>query len=190
MKKYCVPITVITAVVLSVVIYQQDSEAQASEPSPAPSPATVEGSTAGGAAVFVTNIPAGYRDWKLISVAREEGELNDIRAILGNEIAVKAYREGKLPFPEGTIIARLAWSLDASEENNKSFGRVQSYVAGVPKNGVQFMVKDSGKYAATGGWGYGHFVDGKPAAEMIMQSCFPCHQAVDYRDDVFTRYSH
>ncbi|HEV7775988.1 MAG TPA: cytochrome P460 family protein, partial [Luteibacter sp.] len=44
--------------------------------------------------------PAGYRDWKLISVAHEEGELNDLRAILGNDIAVKAYREGTLPFPD------------------------------------------------------------------------------------------
>ena len=63
-------------------------------------------------------------------MAHEEGELNDIRAILGNDIAIKAYREGKLPFPEGTIIARIAWSHDASEENNKAFGRPQSFVAG------------------------------------------------------------
>ena len=58
--------------------------------------------------IFVTEIPPGYRDWRLISVAREEGILNDIRAILGNDIAIKAYREGKLPYPDGTIIARLA----------------------------------------------------------------------------------
>jgi cytochrome P460 len=53
--------------------------------------------------VFVKEIPPGYRDWRLISVAHEEGDLNDIRAILGNDIAVKAYREGTLPFPEGAI---------------------------------------------------------------------------------------
>jgi hypothetical protein len=141
------------------------------------------------APVYVTNIPAGYRDWKLISVAREEGELNDIRAVLGNDAAVRTYREGKASFPDGAIIARLAWSLDASEENNKSFGRSQSYVAGAPKNGVQFMVKDSKKYAATGGWGYAHFDNGKPAAETVMQACFPCHQAIKDRDFVFTRYA-
>src|SRR5438477_12720590 len=84
-------------------------------------------------------LPAGYRDWRLISVAREEGTLDDIRAVLGNDVAIKAYREGKPPFPDGTIIARLAWSYDASEDNNKTFGRVQSFVAGHPKNGVQFM---------------------------------------------------
>jgi hypothetical protein len=38
-------------------------------------------------------------------VAHEEGNLNDIRAILGNDAAIKAYREEKLPLPEGTMIA-------------------------------------------------------------------------------------
>ena len=143
------------------------------------------------APVFVTTIPDGYRDWKLISVAHEAGDLNDIRAILGNDIAVKAYREGKLPFPDGAIIARLAWSFDSSDENNKSFGRAQSFIAGPPKNGIQFMVRDSKKYAATGGWGFAHFNerDRKPADETMLKTCFPCHQAVKERDLVFTRYS-
>jgi hypothetical protein len=139
--------------------------------------------------IFVTKIPPGYRDWRLISVAREEGDLNDIRAILGNDTAIKAYREGKLPFPDGAIIARLAWSHDPSEENNKVFGRPQSFVAGRPKNGVQFMVKDSKKYAATGGWGFAHFDDGKSAGETVLSTCFACHQAVKERDLVFTRYA-
>jgi hypothetical protein len=139
--------------------------------------------------LFVTNIPPGYRDWKLISVAREEGSLDDIRAILANDIATKAYREGTLPFPEGAIIARIAWSYDASDENNKTFGKAQSFVAGNPKNGVQFMVRDSKKYAQTGGWGYAQFDDGKPAAEAHMQSCYPCHQLIDSRNQVFTRYA-
>ena len=142
-----------------------------------------------GAPIFVDKIPAGYRDWTLISVAREEGSLDDIRAILGNDIAVKAYREGTLPFPEGALIARIAWSYDASEENNKTFGKAQSFVAGAPKNGVQFMVKDSKKYAETGGWGYAHFNDGKPAETSFMQSCFPCHDLIKSRDAVFTRYA-
>jgi len=143
-----------------------------------------------GAPIFVKEIPSGYRDWRLISVAQEGGDLNDIRAILGNDIAIKAYREGKLPFPDGAIIARIAWSYDASEENNKAFGRAQSFVAGAPKNGVQFMVKDSKKYASTGGWGYGQFNDGKSADEAVLKKCFPCHQAISGRDFVFTRYSH
>jgi hypothetical protein len=143
------------------------------------------------APIFVTDIPAGYRDWKLVSVAHEEGDLNDIRAILGNDIAVKAYREGKLPFPEGTVVGRIAWAYVSSEENNKVFGRPQSFVAGAPTDFyLQFMVKDSKKYAATGGWGYAQFdKEGKPGPESDMKQCFPCHQAIKDRDFVFTRYA-
>ena len=83
-----------------------------------------------GAPVFVTTIPAGYRDWRLVSVAHEEGNLNDIRAILGNDVAIDAYRKEKLPFPEGAIIGRIAWRHVPSEENNKVFGREQSFVPG------------------------------------------------------------
>ncbi len=141
------------------------------------------------APVFGIKIPPGYRDWKLISVAHETGNLNDLRAVLGNDVAIKAYREGKLPFPDGTIIARLAWSYVSSEENNKVFGREQSFVAGSPTN-VQFMVKDSKKYASTGGWGFAQFKNGEPDAdEATLKKCFPCHEPIKARDFVFTRYA-
>ena len=141
------------------------------------------------APIFGVKIPPGYRDWRLISVAHEEGNLNDLRAILGNDVAIKAYREGQLPFPDGTIIARLAWSYVPSEENNKVFGRPQSFVAGPPTNGVQFMVKDSRKYASTGGWGFAQSDDGKPADEAVHNTCFSCHEPAKARDFVFTRYA-
>jgi len=140
-------------------------------------------------AISEGKLPGAYRDWSLISVAREEGELDDIRAILGNDAAIKAYRDKTQPFPDGTIIARLAWSYDADEENNKSFGRRQSFVAGHPKNGVQFMVKDSVKYASTGGWGYAQFGDGKPVPAAMLTSCFECHSAFKVHDFVFTNYA-
>jgi hypothetical protein len=138
--------------------------------------------------IFGIRMPVGYRDWKLISVAHEEGNLNDLRAILGNDVAVKAFREGQLPFPDGAIIARLAWSYVPSEENNKAFGRTQSFVAGAPTN-VQLMVKNSKKYATTGGWGFAQFKDGRPADEALHQTCFPCHQPFKAGDLVFTHYS-
>ena len=137
-----------------------------------------------------TSILKGYRDWRLISVAREEGKLDDIRAILGNDLAINVYREKSRPFPDGAIIARLAWSLMTSEENNNAFGNEQSFVAGPVKNGVQFMVKDSNRYASTGGWGYFQFNDGKPLTDPVtLKSCFLCHQAVKVRDYVFTNYA-
>ena len=141
------------------------------------------------APIFVTKIPSGYRDWRLISVAHEEGNLNDLRAILGNDVAIKAAQKGALPYPDGTIIARIAWRYDLLEESEKAFGRPQSFVAGPPKNGVQFMVKDAKKYAATGGWGFAQFNDGKPADEGVHDTCLPCHEIVKARDFVFNRYA-
>ena len=138
--------------------------------------------------IFGIKIPPGYRDWRLISVAHEEGNLNDLRAVLGNDVAIMGYRERKQPFPDGTIIARLAWNYVPSEENNKVFGRSQSFVAGSATN-LQFMVKDSRRYAATGGWGFAQFKDGKPADEALLKTCFPCHEPVKARDFVFTRYA-
>ena len=92
------------------------------------------------APIFGIKIPPGYRDWRLISVAREEGNLNDIRAILGNDVAINAYREGNLPFPDATIIAALHYRHAPSEENNKVFGRSQSFAAGPPtKKFINFV---------------------------------------------------
>jgi hypothetical protein len=73
------------------------------------------------APLFVTTIPQGYRDWRLISVSHEAGSLNSIGAILGNDVAINAYREGKLPYPDGAIIAALHYSHTPSAENNKVF---------------------------------------------------------------------
>jgi hypothetical protein len=138
-------------------------------------------------AVLGGKLPEGYRDWRLISVAHEEGDLNDLRAVLGNDVAITAYRAGKLPLPDGAIIARLAWRHVSSDENNRAFGRAQSFVAGPPTN-VQFMVKDSRKYSSTGGWGFAQFTNGKADATAPGQ-CFACHVPAKARDFVFTSYA-
>jgi len=138
---------------------------------------------------YLTEMPAGYRDYKLISVAHEAGNFNSLGAILGNDVAIEAYRKKTLPFPDGTIIAALHYTHTPNVENNQSFGQDQSFTPGKPTN-IQFMVKDSQKYAATGGWGFGHFTpDGKPAAEAAMKSCYPCHAPAKARDLVFTQYA-
>jgi hypothetical protein len=140
------------------------------------------------APIFGIKVPPGYRDWTVISVAHEAGNNNDLRAVLGNDAAVKAYREGKLPFPDGAIIARLAWSYVPSEENDKVFGRAQSFVAGSPIN-LQLSVKDSKRYASTSGWGYAQFKDGKPASQAVHETCAPCHQPAKAHDFVYTSYA-
>ena len=148
------------------------------------------------APIFLTEIPPGYRDWRLISVSRlTVGKLGQLRAQVGNDIAIKAYQEGTLPFPDGSIIAALHWNDAVSQENNKVLAMLsiggatpQGSIAGSLVN-VQFMVKDSKKYAATGGWGFGDFTDGKPANEAAMKTCFACHQPAKDHDFVFARYA-
>jgi len=148
--------------------------------------------------IYGITIPAGYRDWRLISVKQltgAEGKLKQLRAQLGNDIAIEAFRAGKLPFPDGAIIAALHWNEASSDENDKVLAvgfpgaGLESFVAGSAVN-VQFMVKDSKKYAATGGWGFGDFTNGKPGDEALHQTCFPCHEPAKARDYVFTRYAH
>ena len=193
-KNFFAILIIASALTIAVVVANQKAPAQNTSPRPTDKKAAAPDKSAGlkeGSPIFVTEIPPGYRDWKVVSVAHEAGDLNDIRAVLGNDIAIKAYREGKLPFPEGAIVGRIAWSYVSSEENNKSFGRDQSFVAGSPTDFyLQFMVKDSKKYGATGGWGYSSFgKDGKPTDAASMQSCYPCHKAIESRDFVFTRYA-
>ncbi|CAN5768570.1 cytochrome P460 family protein [soil metagenome] len=151
-------------------------------------PASGQADTAS-APIYGVTLPPGYREWRLISVAHEAGKLNDLRAILGNDIAIKAFRDGTSPFPDGTIIARLAWDYAPLAESSAAFGSPQSFVTGAPKNGVQFMVKDSKRYAATGGWGFAQFDDGKPADVAMHEACFACHQVAKARDFVFSRYA-
>jgi Cytochrome P460 len=120
------------------------------------------------------------------------GKLDQLRAQLGNEIAIKAFKEGKVSLPDGTIIAALHWNRVPSEDNNKvldgPFPGAQSFVVESAVN-VQFMVKDSKKYAATGGWGFADFKDGKPGDEALHKTCFPCHQPAKAHDFVFAHYA-
>lgn len=134
-------------------------------------------------------LPPRYRDWSLVTIAREQGRLDDIRAVLGNEAALRSFRSARRPFPDGTIIVRIAWSYESAPEDDKVLGDSVSHVAGIPKNGVQVMVKDSRRFASTGGWGFAQFNNGRPAAETVQATCQPCHAAARHRDFVFSRYA-
>jgi Cytochrome P460 len=144
--------------------------------------------------IYGIKIPVGYRDWKLIAVDQllVPGKADQLRAQFGNDIAIKAFKEGKVPFPDGAIIAAIHWTRVPSEYNNKvlagPFPGAQSFVVGSPVN-VQFMVKDSKKYAATGGWGFADFTGEKPGNKELHETCFPCHTPAKDRDYVFTHYA-
>ena len=146
------------------------------------------------APIYGVKMPADYREWKLIAVDNllVAGKTDQLRAQLGNDIAVKAFREGKIPFPDGAIIAAIHWTRVRSEDNTSvlagPFPGAQSFVVGSSVN-VQFMVKDSKKYAATGGWGFADFKGGKPGDKALHETCFPCHAPAKDRDYVFTHYA-
>lgn len=133
--------------------------------------------------IYGVAMPDGYRSWQLIAPSQEAAPLNELRAVLGNAIAIKAYRNGTLPFPDGTVLAKLAWKHEPSPEFEP---------ASIPGTAttVQFMVKDSEKYADSGGWGFARFIDGKPADEAQHRTCIACHRArVKHHDLVFTRWA-
>jgi hypothetical protein len=145
--------------------------------------ATGSAKTNGASPVFGVTIPNGYRQWELVAPAHDGEPFNEIRAIFGNTQSMTAFRKGTLPFPDGAMLAKLAWKRVPSTEFKGVF------VPGAVTT-VQFMVKDSKKYAATGGWGFGKFVNGKPDDEAQHKRCFGCHQAnVKDHDFVFTRFA-
>jgi hypothetical protein len=133
--------------------------------------------------IYGVTIPSGYRQWAVIAPSQEAGTLDELRVILGNSQAVVAYRAHVLPFPDGAILVKLAWKRMASTEFTGAF------VPGMATT-LQVMVKDANRYSASGGWGFGRFVGGKPVDEAQHRSCFACHAAkVKATDFVFTKWA-
>jgi hypothetical protein len=133
--------------------------------------------------IYGVTLPPGYRQWELVAPALEDAPLDEIRAVVGNKVAVEAYRSGKLPFPDGALLVKLAW------KRQRSDAFASATVPGAATT-VQVMVKASDRYASSGGWGYGRFIDGKPADEAQHKTCYACHQArASGHDDVFTQYA-
>jgi len=146
-----------------------------------PSPAATAAADIVSAPTGVT-IPKGYRNWQVVAPSQRDDE-GEIRVILGNNIAMGALRAKRLPFPDGAILAKLAWKRVKSAEFDNTF------IPGEPQR-IEFMEKNAKKYAATGGWGFGRFVNGTPADEKEHGACWPCHEAnVKGHDFVFTRYA-
>jgi hypothetical protein len=133
--------------------------------------------------IYWVTIPEGYRQWELIAPALEAEPLDELRVVLVNPAAIAAYRAGSLPFPDGTVLVKLAWKRRQSTEF------APASVPGLATT-VQVMVKDASRYAASGGWGFGRFIDGKPVDEAQHHSCFACHEAgVQGHDYVFTHWA-
>jgi hypothetical protein len=128
-------------------------------------------------------LPEGYKDWRFLSV-HQRSDNNTIRAVLGNDVAIKAAREGRTnPWPDGAILGKMVWKAT----KHPKFETALEPGAFVH---AEFMVKNSEKYAATGGWGYARWLGqeqkpyGKDAA--FVQECVGCHTPVKDSDWVFT----
>lgn len=124
--------------------------------------------------------PTGWQNWATIAVSHRTDN-NTIRAILGNDVAVKAARSGKTnPWPNGAILGKVVWK-DTELEDWKAATAPGQFVH------AEFMFKDSSKYADTYNWGWARWVglDQKPF-EKGAQVCTTCHTPVKDRDWVFT----
>ena len=133
--------------------------------------------------IYGVTIPADYRDWRLIAPATEDAPLDELRVVLGNPIAIDAFRRNIRPFPDGAVLVKLAW------KRQRSADFASATIPGEATT-VQVMVKDRTRFGASGGWGYGRFTAGVPANEAQHRTCFACHDArVRDHDWVFTRYA-
>ncbi|MEO6816793.1 MAG: heme-binding domain-containing protein [Edaphobacter sp.] len=122
-----------------------------------------------------------YRNWKAIS-STDRFDNHTMREILGNDIAVKAIAEHHInPWPDGTAFAKVAWQ---QLPDGKGTVRTGAFVQ------VEFMIRDSSKYASTKGWGWARWRGadlvpyGKDAA--FTSECVNCHNPVRNSDYVFT----
>jgi hypothetical protein len=134
----------------------------------------------------------GYENWPFIATSYRTDN-NELRVIMGNKPMIDSYKAGVpgngKPFAEGSIIVKIGWS----ERKNPAFG--VAHEPDVLKR-VEFILKDSGRFPATSGWGYARFVYDEKTATFtpwgkdasFAQECYQCHTLVRGRDFIFTGY--
>jgi Cytochrome P460 len=139
----------------------------------------------------------GYESWQAISIS---GNDEAVALILGNPVMIEAFKSGipgnGKPFPDGARMAKIHWN----PTKNQYFPNTT--VPGA-QHDVDFMVKDSKKYADSGGWGYAVFeIDpathtfrpgttaDKPPQSNDAKCGAACHTIVKSKDYVFTDYAH
>jgi len=138
----------------------------------------------------------GYETWQVVSVSQGAGNL--MAVIVANPVMIKAYQAGipanGKPFPDGSKMAKIHW-------NPKKMETFPAATVPGTQHDVDFMVKDSKRFADSGGWGYAVFdydaasdtftpgtLAGKPPQGNDAKCGFACHTVVQNRDYVFTEY--
>jgi hypothetical protein len=137
----------------------------------------------------------GYEGWQTISISYNEKLMS---ATLGNPVMIKAYQAGipgnGKPFPDGAKMAKVHWS-------PKKLEAFPNTLVPGTQNDVDFMVKDSKRFADSGGWGWGAFKydaasdsfrpfneSDQPPQGKDAKCGLACHTIVKARDYVFTEY--
>lgn len=123
----------------------------------------------------------GFKGWNVLS-STDRGDNNTLRFILGNQVAVEAARAGHVsPWPDGTRFAKIAWQQELGEDG---FIHPGNFVQ------IELMVKDSGRYKGTDGWGWGRWrgLDLKPYGQNghFVDECTGCHMPLRGDDYVYT----
>ena len=130
----------------------------------------------------------GYEDWQLVAVSQTE---ETIEVILANPAMIEAYKAGVpdngKPFPDGARTAKIHWKTKKSAE-----APAPTETPDVLHD-VDFMVRDSKRFADTGNWGYAQF-NYEAASDSFKPEgsgtdCgYACHTIVTGKDYVFTAY--
>ncbi|HEY0163078.1 MAG TPA: heme-binding domain-containing protein [Edaphobacter sp.] len=121
------------------------------------------------------------KNWKVIATT-DRFDNNTLRVISGNDVAIRAIAEHHInPWPDGTVFAKIAWAKQVEANGDVRSG---AFIQ------VEFMIKDSQKYAATKGWGYARWrgMDLKPYGKdaNFANECVSCHSPVRGNDYVYT----
>ena len=129
-------------------------------------------------------LPPDYQDWRVITVL-QRADNNTLRVVIGNDIAIHAVRQGHTnPWPNGTIIGKMVWR--AMPRPGPVWGN--SLVTDKFQE-VEFIRKDTEKFATTGGWGFSKWLGKKmmPYGDdaHFVSECFGCHTAAKDHDYVF-----
>jgi hypothetical protein len=132
----------------------------------------------------------GYEDWKIVAVSHAEG-LKLIEVIVANPVMINAYLAGVpgngKPFPDGSKMAKIHWNAVKSTESP-----VPTIIPSTLHD-IDFMVRDSKRFADSGNWGYAEFdydsaTDTFKPFETGYKCGFACHTIVKAKDYVFTAY--
>lgn len=123
-----------------------------------------------------------YKNYRIVAT-HFRTDKNELRYILANEKAFKAYNE-KTPFPNGSKIVKIGWTVEKMPNFNPALETKQI-------QRIEYMIKDDKRFSKNpGNWGYARFVKAennyKPWTKGT-KGCISCHNSAKDNDYLFTK---